>query len=31
MIPQALEDAAGAGNPRPLDEASVRALYEAAF
>ena len=31
MIPQALEDAAGAGNPRGLDEASVRAMYEAAY
>ncbi|MCA9554320.1 MAG: iron-containing alcohol dehydrogenase, partial [Myxococcales bacterium] len=31
MIPQALEDAAGAGNPRALDEASVRAMYEAAY
>ncbi len=31
MIPLALEDAAGPANPRDLDEASVRALYEAAL
>jgi len=31
MIPLALEDAAGPGNPRDLDEASVRALYDAAM
>lgn len=31
MIPLALEDAAGPGNPRDLDKASVRAMYEAAM
>lgn len=31
MVPLALEDAAGPGNPRALDANSVRALYEAAM